>query len=96
MFGVPSVAAHAGAVSEVVEDGATGLLVAPGDVEALRAAIGRLRDDGDLRRRLGEAARSRALERFSDTAMTRGYTAVFVGGKRGKRTIVDQISGRRS
>jgi glycosyltransferase involved in cell wall biosynthesis len=56
----PVVASDVGGLADAVEDGVTGLLVPPGDVEALRAAIERLLADAGLRFRLGAAARERA------------------------------------
>lgn len=67
--GLPIVACRAGAVPETVPAGA-GVLVPPGDVEALRAAIDALLVDGDARAELAasaRAARSR-LPRWSDAA----------------------------
>jgi glycosyltransferase involved in cell wall biosynthesis len=49
----------------IVEDAVTGLVVRPGDVTGLRAAVRRLRDDPDERARLGRAARQAVLERWS-------------------------------
>jgi glycosyltransferase involved in cell wall biosynthesis len=63
--GRPVVASAVGGLLDIVVDGATGLLVPPGDVPALRAALERLLEDGELRRRLGEAGRERAREHFS-------------------------------
>jgi glycosyltransferase involved in cell wall biosynthesis len=64
--GVALVATTGGALPEVVgTDGETGLLVAPDDPGALAAAIGRLLDDDQLRRRLGAAGRQRVLGRFT-------------------------------
>jgi glycosyltransferase involved in cell wall biosynthesis len=45
-------------IPEVVSDGATGLLVPPGDSRALGAALERLAADPALRQRLGAAART--------------------------------------
>ena len=45
-----------GGIPDLVEDGANGLLVEPGDVEALARAIERLLGDRDLAGRLGRAA----------------------------------------
>ncbi len=54
--GLPVVAADAGGPTEIVTHEVDGLLYAPGDVDALAAAIRRLVGDEVLRRRLGDAA----------------------------------------
>ena len=54
--GTPVIATAVGGVPEVVRDGENGLLVAPNDPAALGDAIRRYLDDGDLRRRLADAA----------------------------------------
>ncbi len=69
-YGRPVVATAVGGLVDAVEDEVTGLLVPPRDPAALRSAIERLLADGDLRARLGEAARQRAAERFSIAAAT--------------------------
>ena len=58
--GLPVLAHDTGGVSDAVIDGETGLLVPPGDRLALSAALRRLLEDGDLRRRLGENGRRHA------------------------------------
>ncbi len=58
--GKPVVGYDGGGVPEMVVDGETGLLCASGDVGGLAAAIERLAEDHDLRRRMGEAGRHRA------------------------------------
>lgn len=60
--GRPVVASAVGGIPELVEDGVSGLLVPPGDVTALRAALDRLLGDSVLRRRMGRAARRRVAE----------------------------------
>ena len=69
-YGRPVVASAVGGLVDAVDDGITGLLVPPRDVAALRMAIEHLLEDAGLRRRLGEAARARARERFSWTTST--------------------------
>jgi glycosyltransferase involved in cell wall biosynthesis len=49
----------AGGMSEIIEDGASGILCGAEDEAALAAALARALDDDDLRRRLGVAARER-------------------------------------
>jgi glycosyltransferase involved in cell wall biosynthesis len=62
--GVPVVVTDVGAVSELVDDGRTGLIVRTHTPEAIAAAIERLLDEPGLREETGTAARGRALERF--------------------------------
>ncbi len=54
--GTPVLATATGGVGEVVSDGVNGLLVEPGDVDALAGAIRRYFGDADLRERLRAAA----------------------------------------
>jgi glycosyltransferase involved in cell wall biosynthesis len=54
--GLAVVATPVGAVEDIIADGETGLLVQPGDVDGLTAALRRLVGDGALRARLGAAA----------------------------------------
>jgi glycosyltransferase involved in cell wall biosynthesis len=53
-----------GSGPELVEHGRSGLLVDPFDIGALACAVARLLGNADLRRQLGAAARSRAIEKF--------------------------------
>jgi glycosyltransferase involved in cell wall biosynthesis len=69
--GVPVVAFAAGGPLEIIETGRSGILVPPGDEGAMGNAIRRLLDDSGLRRRIGDAGRERARERFSAAGMTR-------------------------
>ena len=63
--GTPVVATTAGALPEIVEDGATGLLVPPADVESLAEAIRTLLAEPERCRSMGEAGVRRVRERFS-------------------------------
>lgn len=56
--GASVVAANVGGLPEMVKDGATGLLVPPGDPGALQNALETLRSDRSLRRRLGAAGQA--------------------------------------
>jgi glycosyltransferase involved in cell wall biosynthesis len=62
-FGLPVVGWRAGNLPHLAADLEEGLLVEPGDVAALSRALLRLALDGDMRTRLGAAARRRALAR---------------------------------
>ncbi|NMG43323.1 glycosyltransferase [Aromatoleum toluvorans] len=75
--GVPIVTSRAGGLPEAVADGVSGLLIPPGDVDALGAALRQLLADPALRRRLGDAGRARILAEFSIDAMVEGNLAVY-------------------
>ncbi len=63
--GTPLIAARAGGPLEIVRDGVTGLLTAPGDAADLAAAMLRLLGSPDLRRDLAVAGRRRVEEEYS-------------------------------
>jgi glycosyltransferase involved in cell wall biosynthesis len=75
--GRPVVASAVGGFLDLVVDGETGLLVPPGDIGALRAALERLLADAELRQRMGEAARDRIGREFSWDAVTGATTALY-------------------
>jgi glycosyltransferase involved in cell wall biosynthesis len=62
-FGLPVVGWRAGNLPYLATDEREGLLVTPGDMAGLTAGLWRLSEDAELRARLGDAARRRALER---------------------------------
>lgn len=63
--GLPVVSTWHGGIPEVVDQGITGFLVAPGDVNALAASICNLLEDPELRVAMGRAGRERAESVFS-------------------------------
>jgi len=63
-MGVPIVATDVRGCREVVDDGATGMLVPRGDAAALAAAVEALAGDAPLRRKLGEAGIEKARAEF--------------------------------
>ncbi|MEU3947972.1 GT4 family glycosyltransferase PelF [Streptomyces sp. NPDC029526] len=71
----PQVCTQVGGVPEAVGD--AGILVPPGDHRAVAGACVRLLRDAGLRRRLGDAARARVLERFTLAQWTDGYRALY-------------------
>jgi glycosyltransferase involved in cell wall biosynthesis len=62
---IPVVATRVGAVAEVVDDGKTGFIVAPGDPHAISEQVVRLLADDSMRQTMGEAGRKRVSEHFS-------------------------------
>src|SRR6195952_400577 len=74
--GAALVASRAGAAKLVVDDGVTGLLTPPGDVEALVAALEPLMADPTAATSMGERGRARVLEKFSLDAEAGAIAAV--------------------
>jgi glycosyltransferase involved in cell wall biosynthesis len=75
--GCAVVATAVGGLRDAVEDGVDGLLVPPRDVPSLRAAVERLLADGELRARLGAAARAKAEREWSRAAAGDALLAVY-------------------
>lgn len=61
---LPSVATDVCGCNDIIEDGVNGLLVPARDEEGLRRAMAVLRDDSELRRRLGEKAVEQVKEKY--------------------------------
>ncbi|MBI5836656.1 MAG: glycosyltransferase family 4 protein [Candidatus Eisenbacteria bacterium] len=74
--GLPSVVTRVGGNAEALRDGEDGILVEPGDGEALAAALTRLLQDGPLRLRMGQSAARRARERFDRDVMLDGMARI--------------------
>jgi rhamnosyl/mannosyltransferase len=84
MFGKPLISSEIGTGTSYINvDGETGLVVRPGDPEALRSAMLRLAGDEQLRRKMGAAARRRFEEQFTAHKMGVRYVAAY-------REIVDR------
>jgi glycosyltransferase involved in cell wall biosynthesis len=76
--GIPVIGAAVGGIPEVVEDGVTGILFAPGDVDALADALHRLLADAALRRQFGEAGRERARRVFDVSRFRSAHAALYM------------------
>lgn len=73
----PVIAYDSGGLRDVVTDGETGLMVAPGDEAGLAAAADRLLSDPALRSDLGRAGRARALATFAPATAAARYAAIY-------------------
>jgi glycosyltransferase involved in cell wall biosynthesis len=75
--GKPVVATRVGAVPKLIISERCGLLIDPGDVNGLAAAILRLLGDSELASRMGKNGRARIAEHFSAGSMARNYIRQF-------------------
>lgn len=71
VMGKPVIAARSGGLTDIVVDGETGLLVTPGDPQALRMAIQSLLDNPSLRERMGVLAKQRVVEFQAKSVVSR-------------------------
>ncbi len=75
--GIPAVATNVRGCKDVIINGITGYLVPPKDINSLADAIIALASDKDMRRKMGDAARVRAIERFDATKVYQEIDALY-------------------
>jgi glycosyltransferase involved in cell wall biosynthesis len=73
----PVIAASIGGLEDLVRDGETGLLVPPGDADALAEAMLAMAADPALAVSMGNEARRRAIERFPELRCTERTEEVY-------------------
>ncbi|HTB80552.1 MAG TPA: glycosyltransferase family 4 protein [Opitutaceae bacterium] len=82
--GLPAIASRIYGITDAVEDGVTGILHQPASDREIAEAMLLLASDDRLRRKMGDAARSRAVEKFSEARVTMAffnfYQEMFSGG----------------
>ncbi|HJU65206.1 MAG TPA: glycosyltransferase family 4 protein, partial [Gemmatimonadaceae bacterium] len=77
LCGAPVVASRSGGLTDVVRHDATGLLVPPGDPEALAAALDDLLANPEKGRTLAEAGRMHVLATFAPESTARRYATIY-------------------
>jgi glycosyltransferase involved in cell wall biosynthesis len=73
----PVIASKIGGPTEIIQNGINGVLVPPGDAQALAEKILLLENDENARRRMGERARETILERFSSQVVAKKYHLLY-------------------
>lgn len=90
----PVVAADVDGLAEVVDHGRTGLLVAPGDVDGLGAAVAGLLEDENIRRRYGRQGRRRVEREFSYRTFAQRIQRLYAAGGKRARQHAGRTTGR--
>ncbi|MCA1704458.1 MAG: glycosyltransferase family 4 protein, partial [Actinobacteria bacterium] len=75
--GLCVVASAVGGIPELVEEGASGVLVPPDDVDALATALCTVINDHEMRNRLGDAALDRARQTFDVDVIWRRFDVLY-------------------
>ena len=85
--GLPCVVTEVGGNAEAVVDGETGYVISPGDGPGLKAALLRLIQNGELRKKFGAAGKKRAFTLFNPKRLAAEYVDLY-------RSVLNQNSSR--
>lgn len=77
LTGRPAIASRSGGITDIVEDGVSGILVELGDVNAIARIMKKLFQDSNLRSRLGEGAYRRAMGTFATPVLVNKIYELF-------------------
>jgi glycosyltransferase involved in cell wall biosynthesis len=75
--GLPVIGTRTGGLEEQIDDGVTGMLVAPRDGDALGEALVALLQDGERRTRMGSAGRVRVANRYNLISVLAAYEELY-------------------
>ncbi len=73
----PVVGTLVGGIPDLIEDGANGYLVSPGNERELASAVLKILNDKGLAVKMGEAGRKKVTDRFSADTMVRSIEKVY-------------------
>lgn len=77
--GLPCIGTTVGGIPDFVTDGENGILVAPGDSDALQDAVWRLHSEERMAREMGKKARATVQQDFSMQAVAEAHVETFTG-----------------
>lgn len=77
-LGIPTISTNINAIPEAVKHLETGILIEPGDSEALKNAVQILKDDKKLRDRLAQSGREFALKNFDEKTFVKLAVASYI------------------
>ncbi|TDI77537.1 MAG: N-acetyl-alpha-D-glucosaminyl L-malate synthase BshA [Bacteroidetes bacterium] len=84
---VPVIATDVGGLPELIQDGITGFLFPLGDVDALVDRAKQMLDNDDLRMKMAQASRKRAIDSFSKQLIVPMYESYY-------QEIIDKVESR--
>jgi colanic acid/amylovoran biosynthesis glycosyltransferase len=90
--GVPVLSSRVSGIPELVDDGISGILVAPRDPAALAQALILLAGDSELRARMGRAGRERIERQFDLRSSSRCRAELFFGARSGSQVLTSGSS----
>jgi glycosyltransferase involved in cell wall biosynthesis len=94
--GKPVIATGAGGALDIIEHGSTGLLVPPGDDQAMAEALLKLARDPGQAVRLGAEARHRVLERFTVTQYAQTMQTIYQSLLEQDENILEAMTAHRT
>jgi len=77
--GLPAIASRIYGIVDAVEDGVTGILHVPTSEKEIAEAMLLFSSNGDIRRKMGSAARARVVDKFSEARVTRALADFYRG-----------------
>ena len=81
---IPVVTTRIAGVPELVEDGVSGLLVSPGDVDALQAAVSALINNSAKRKKMGNAGRKHVVAQYNVKTESAWLAQIFAAYESGE------------
>ena len=75
--GIPNISTKIASIPEVIESGVQGILIEPGDIQALTEALGTLCGDREIRERMSRESHSLIRDRFSVNACGRKLEGIY-------------------
>lgn len=88
--GIPVIASRIAGIPELVEDGVSGFVIPPGDIETLTNRLDALLSDPPLRIRMGEAGRAKVEAEFDIDRESAWLADLFAGNAQGLRPVASE------
>lgn len=77
-YGIPPISFDVGDVSYIIDDGVNGFIIKKGDYRKMAEKVIILIQDEKLRKKMGENARKKILEKFSFETMVKNFSSIYL------------------